>query len=75
MCCPRKRKLSPPRAYFVLNLSAAGEFLSMQNDWNTGKQPGEVPQEICIQEQANAPNKFGFFILKYGYFGEGEAVI
>lgn len=27
MCCLRKRKLFPAKAYFVLNLSAAGEFL------------------------------------------------
>lgn len=47
----------------------------MQRDWNRGKQSGEATQEICVQEQANAPNEFGFFILKHGYFGEGEVAM
>lgn len=41
MCCLRKRKLFPPRAYFDLDLSTTSEFLSMQNDWNTKKWSGE----------------------------------
>lgn len=73
MCCLRKIKLFPPRAYFVLNLSAAGEFLSIQNDWKRWKW-WESTKEDCIQKQENAQNEIGFFILKHGYFGDGEVV-
>lgn len=72
MCSLRKRKLFPPRAYFVWNLIAAGEFLSVQNDWNRGKWSGQATKQVCIEKQANAWDKVGFFIQKHGYYREGE---
>lgn len=75
MCCLRKRKLFPSRAYFVQNLSAAGELVSMQNDRNRGKRAGGATQD-SVQKQANAPKiQIGFFVLAHGYLGEGDVVI
>lgn len=74
MCSLRKRKLFPPRAYFVWNLIVAGELLSTQNDWNRGKWSGEATEQVCREEQANAQDKVGFFIQKHGYCGEGKVV-
>lgn len=44
MCCLRKRKLFPPRAYFVLNLSTAGGFLLRQKNQNRENWAGEATQ-------------------------------
>lgn len=55
MCCLRKRKPFPPRAYFVLNLSTAGGFILRQNDGNRENWAGEAPQAFVYRNKKICP--------------------